>query len=167
MKISHFFHALFLSVVLLPTCLFADHCHGIFASYRNSQDITIPAGNNVLFNVKNANRGGGIDYNADGSFTIDKSGFYLINYGLASIGNAGEVGAAFGFNLVRTRESITTIVDSVLTNASSSVIIFLKKDDRVAVVSQEFLVNLVAGNLPPRTTSLTDTAHISFLRIDR
>lgn len=137
----------------------------IFASYRNNEDITIPAGGNVLFNVKNANKGDGIHYH-DGVFTIKESGFYLINYGLASIGNAGTVGAAFGFNLVRTRHDHQTIVDSVLTNGSSAIVLFLKEHDKITVVSQEFLVTLVAGNLPPRTTSLTDTAHISFLKVN-
>ena len=143
-----------------------NHNETVFASYRNDGDITIPAGGNVLFNVKNANKGDGIHYHEDGIFTIKKSGFYLINYGLASIGNAGTVGAAFGFNLIRIRNGQQTIVDSVLTNGSSAIILFLRENDKVAIVSQKFLVNLVAGNLPPRTTSLTDTAHISFLKVE-
>ncbi len=186
MNASYFFSKLLLSVFLLPTFLSANldyaeknssdssyssskkkHKENVFASYRNDHDITIPAGDNVFFNVKNANKGDGIQYHSDGTFSIKKSGFYLINYGLASIGNAGEVGAAFGFNLIKIREGHQTIVDSVLTNASSAIILFLNEHDRIAVVSQEFLVTLVAGNLPPRTTSLTDTAHISFLKVDR
>lgn len=143
------------------------HNESIFASYRNSEDITIPAGGFVTYNVKNANQGDGIHYHEDGLFSIKKSGFYLINYGLASIGNAGEVGAAFGFNLVRIRSGHHSIVDSVLTNGSSAIVLFLKEHDKIAVVSQEFLVTLVAGSLPPHTTSLTDTAHISFLKVDR
>lgn len=140
------------------------HYETVFASYRNNEDLIVPAGGNVLFNVTNANKGDGIQYE-DGIFTVDKSGFYLINYGLASIGNAGEVGAAFGFNLIRIRNSQQEIVDSVLTNGSSAIVLFLRKHDTVAIVSQEFQVNLVAGSLPPRTTSLTDTAHISFLKV--
>lgn len=145
------------------------HKHGgtVFASYRNDQDITIPAGGKVLFNVKNANKGDGIFYHEDGIFTIRKSGFYLINYGLASIGNAGTAGEAFGFNLIRIRKGNQDIVDSVLTDSSSAIVLFLRENDRIAVVSQRFQVTLVAGNLPPRTTSLTDTAYISFLKVDR
>ncbi len=142
------------------------HHETVFASFRNNEDLTIPAGGNVLFNVTNANKGDGIQYE-DGIFTIKKSGFYLINYGLASIGNAGTVGAAFGFNLIRIRNGDQALVDSVLTNGSSAIVLFLKENDRLAVVSQQFQVTLVAGSLPPRTTSLTDTAHISFLEVSR
>lgn len=193
MKASHFFSKLLLSVLFLPTFISAEsihleneaarnavyrhpesmfdctkdnHCDAVFASYRNDRDITIPAGDTVLFNVKNANKGDGICYNEDGTFTVKKSGFYLINYGLASIGTAGTAGAAFGFNLIKIRDCHYSIVDSVLTNSSSAIVLFLKEHDRVAVVSQEFLVRLIAGNLPPRTTSLTDTAHISFVKLD-
>jgi hypothetical protein len=143
------------------------HHESVFASYRNSKDLTVPGGGNVLFNEKNANKGGGIRYNEDGFFTIKKSGFYLINYGLASIGNAGTVGAAFGFNLLKISNGQKTIVDSVLANDSSAIVLFLKEDDRIAIVSQKFKTKLIAGNLPPRTTSLTDTAHISILRLER
>lgn len=138
----------------------------IFASYRNSVDITIPAGGHVLFNVENSNKGDGIQYE-NGVFTILKSGFYLINYGLSSIGNAGSPEEAFGFNLIRTRNSLQSIVDSVLANSSSAIILFLNENDKIAIDSQEFEVTLTAGHLPPRTTSLTDTAHISFLRVDQ
>lgn len=189
MRPSVFFSKLVLSTLFLPAFLSAEsinldiaaeknsdishshskenHNEGVFASYRNNQDITIPAGGNVLFNIKNTNKGHGIHYQHDGIFTIKKSGFYLINYGLASIGNAGEVGAAFGFNLVRIRGGQQTIVDSVLTDSSSAIILFLKEHDKITIVSQEFLVHLIAGSLPPRTTSLTDTAHITFLKVER
>lgn len=140
------------------------HKETVFASFRNNEDITVPAGGHVLFNVENANKGDGVRYH-DGIFTIEKSGFYLINYGLASIGTAGTTGEAFGFNLVKTRHGFQTIVDSVLTNGSSAIVLYLKEHDTVAVVSQRFQVRLIAGSLPPRTTSLTDTAFISFLRV--
>jgi hypothetical protein len=195
MKTTHFLSQLLLSAICLPTFLSAEllnlenetqnrlgistscsdsshhsskksHDENVFASYRNSEDQTILAGGKVLFNEKNANKGDGIHYH-DGTFTIKKSGFYLINYGLASIGNAGEVGAAFGFDLIRTRDCQRRIMDSVLTDSSSAIILFLKEHDKIKIVSQKFLVHLIAGSLPPRTTSLTDTAHISFLRINR
>ncbi|MBA3815986.1 MAG: hypothetical protein H0X29_05620 [Parachlamydiaceae bacterium] len=184
MRLSYFFSKLLLSTFIVPAFFSANadlaeskssesffsakkhHKENVFASYRNDRDITIPAGGNVLFNVENVNKGDGISYHEDGTFSIDKSGFYLINYGLASIGNAGEVGAAYGFNLIKISKDHHTIVDSVLTNASSAIIVHLKEHDRIAIVSQEFLVTLVAGNLPPRTTSLTDTAHITFLRVE-
>lgn len=142
------------------------HNADVFASYRNNRDMTVQAGGKVLFNVTNANKGDGVNYHR-GVFTIKKAGFYLINYGLASIGNAGTVGAAFGFNLVRTRNNHDTIVDSLLTNDSSAIILFLQFNDKIKILSQEFKVHLIAGNLPPRTTSLTDTAQITFLRLDR
>lgn len=193
---SNFFSKLLLSLLSLPTFLsaeltnldndaeenvvhtqrFADNTHdgaqknhheNVFASYRNDKDMVVQGKANVLFNVKNANKGNGIRYNEDGTFTIKKSGFYLINYGLASIGNAGKVGAAFGFNLIRIRNGNQDIVDSVLANDSSAIVLFLRENDQVAIVSQKFKVILLAGSLPPRTTSLTDTAHIAFLMVER
>lgn len=182
-KTSQFLNQLILSVLLLPAFLTADvtseteasfepnnprnFFENVFASYRNDKDQTVPGGGNVLFNVQNANKGDGVRYNEDGIFTILKPGFYLINYGIASIGNAGTVGAAFGFNLIRVRNGLPDIVDSVLANDSSAIVLFLREQDKVAVVSQKFKTILVAGHLPPKTTSLTDTAHISFLRVER
>lgn len=192
MRASQFYSKLLLSVFILPAFLsansisleneiekneayFSDNSHGcanihqnctVFASYRNNRDLWVPAKENVIFNVKNANKGDGICYQEDGTFLVKKSGFYIINYGVASIGTAGTSGASFGFNLIRTREGCQAIVDSLLTNNSSAVVVFLKEHDSVAIVSQRFGVSLVAGSLPPRTTSLTDTAHISFVKLD-
>lgn len=169
----HFQHDLEMSAI--HHCSDSSH-HGsktndnqtVFASYRNNgNQINIPAGGNVLFNVRNANKGNGIHYNSEsGVFTIQKPGFYLVNYGIASIGNAGEVTLAFGFNLIRHRKGHHALVDSVLANGSSAIVLFLQAGDTLAIVSQE-RVTLIAGSLPPKTTTLTDTSFISFLRVNR
>jgi hypothetical protein len=146
-------------------CQREPHHETIFASYRNNTDQKVLCGDNVLFNIESSNKGCGIDYDRNtGFFRVECSGFYLINYGLASIGTAGKAGSAFGFRLTRTRHGHHEIVDSALAGSSSGVILCLNKGDKISVVAPDTVV-LHAGSLPPRTTSFTDTAFISFLKI--
>lgn len=147
------------------------HCEAdgaVFASYRNNgNQFSVFAGSTLKFNVKNANKGHGIKYDEDrGVFSVRKAGFYQIVYGAASIGNAGLVTLSFGFNVIRTRECSSELIDSFLANGSSAIIVYLREGDEIAIVSQE-TVTLIAGSLPPLTTTLTDTSYISFLRLDR
>lgn len=144
--------------------------NAVFASFRNNRDQVVLGEETVKFNITNANKGCGICYDFEsGEFLIKKSGFYLVICGTASIGTAGQAGDAFPFNLIKTKscgwERERTTLATFLTDSSSGVVVFLKKGDKVAIISLD-TVRLIAGSLPPRTTSLTDTAFISFLKLD-
>lgn len=184
MKISKIFSHLLINTLIIPALLissdleekegneFSINCcskqkkskkntQAIFASFRNNQPQDVPTNQNVKFNIVDANKGNGIIYNfATGEFLINKSSYYIIDYGVFGDPDSLHLEGIF---LIRVRNGIQTKVDANAVDNSSSIILSLKKNDIIKIIGQLHL----HLNPADMTTIMADSAYITFLRLEK
>lgn len=130
------------------------------ASFRSTRDQTLTAGEKVTFNVVDTNVGKPVKYDATGQqFLVLKEGYYLLSYGVFTT----DTTAAAGINLVLVRDGVAHIKHRSLVSDSPTVVLNLKVNDKIRLVSQG-LLHLSHGIT---STNMTDTAFFTIVRLNQ